>query len=578
MKISKRGVVLALGLGLAVTLAVACGSSKKDSSTSATTAPGASSPAAGAATQAAGADLAADQTFRINLGGEPDTLDPSKATFSTELTVIEQLFRGPFAYDKELKLAPDMAVAVPTKENGGISADGLTYTFKLKPNLKWSDGKPLTSKDVAFAIRRSADPRTAGDYADFMREIKGGAALAKLDAKSPAADIDNAVKAMGIETPDDSTVKLTLAAPNGVFINYLGLWIAYPLREDVIAAKGDNWIEAGNLVSSGPFTLKEWKHKDSITLERNENFYGTKPTLKTISMKMIEDAAQAFNAYKAGDLDQTGIPTAEVQSTKNDPKYKGEIVTMERLATFRAALVNSKPPFNNVDVRNAFAYAIDRKTMVDVALKGVGKPAGSFIPPGIDGYDQNLTPNYDVAKAKSLLAKAGYANGAGIPKITFTYSNVGNNPPIATFLKEQWKQNLNVDVELDPVDSKTFQAKFKAGETQIAFVGWAADYPDPENFLVPNLKSGAGNNKSGYANPAFDDLLARAQTETDRKKALPMYVDAQKLMQADSPDIFLFYSQANILRKPWVKGAVDTGMDHQVLGDRAFDKISIAKR
>jgi len=148
---------------------------------------------------------------------------------------------------------------------------------------------------------------------------------------------------------------------------------------------------------------------------------------------------------------------------------------------------------------------------------------------------------------------------------------------VATFLLEQWKQNLGVDVELDPVDSKTLQARFKDGNVQISFVGWAADYPDPENFLVPNLKTGQGNNKSGYSNPQFDQLLNQAQSEFDRAKALPVYVQAQKLMQADSPDIFLFYSQSNNLRKPWVKGAIDSGMDHQVLGDRNFDKISIGK-
>jgi oligopeptide transport system substrate-binding protein len=132
-------------------------------------------------------------------------------------------------------------------------------------------------------------------------------------------------------------------------------------------------------------------------------------------------------------------------------------------------------------------------------------------------------------------------------------------------------------VELDPVDSKTFQAKFKEGATHIAFVGWGADFPDAQNYLEPNLKTGAGNNKSAYSNPQFDALLDKVGGEYNREKALDTYKEAQKLAHADSPDIFLFYAQANNLRKPWVKNLVDTGMDHQVLGDRNFDKIQIGK-
>ncbi len=232
------------------------------------------------ATPGAGGDLAAEQALRFNLGGEPGTLDPSRASFATEITVIDQLFRGPLKFDANLKLVPDMATEVPTRDNKGVSEDGLTYTVRLKPGLKWSDGTPITSKDLAYALRRGADPRIAGTYASFVREIKGGAEVGAM--KPDDARLDSALAAMAIETPDAQTTRITLAKPNAVFVNYLGLWVAYPLKQDVITAKGEKWIEAGNLVSSGPFVLKEWAHKDHITLGRNDQYTGDKPTLTSV--------------------------------------------------------------------------------------------------------------------------------------------------------------------------------------------------------------------------------------------------------------------------------------------------------
>lgn len=520
--------------------------------------------------------LAEDQTLRVNLSGEPGTLDPSRASFATELTVIDQLFRGPLKFDADLRLVADMATEVPTRDNRGVSEDGLTYTIRLKPGLLWSDGVPVTSKDLAYALRRAADPRTAGTYASFVREIKGGAEVGAMKPDDPG--LSRAIAAMAIETPDDQTARITLAKPNAVFVNYLALWLAYPLREDVITAKGDRWTEAGNLVSSGPFVLKEWAHKDHITLARNERYAGTKPTLTTVRFAMIEDANQAYNAYLAGELDQVIVPSAVLPSVKADPTRSKELVVVDKLTTFRAAMVNDKPPFNNKGVRRAFAYAVDREALVAVALKGSGSPAGSFIPPGMPGHDAKAEPNFNATKAKQLLSEAGFAGGQGLPKVTMTFASVGNNPAVATLLKEQWKQVLGVDVELEPVDSKTLQDRVRAGQVQMTFVGWGADFPDPENFLGPNMRTGSSNNRSKYSNPQVDALLDQGQLETNRQRAVDLYRQAQRLVQEDSPDVFLLYTQTSVLRKPWVQNVTDTAMDHAVLGDRSLERARVLKR
>ena len=176
-----------------------------------------------------------------------------------------------------------------------------------------------------------------------------------------------------------------------------------------------------------------------------------------------------------------------------------------------------------------------------------------------------------------MLADAGFPDGKGLPRVAMTFASVGNNPAVATLLKEQWKQVLGVDIDLDPVDSKTLQDRFRAGQVQLTFVGWGADYPDPENFLAPNMRTGSSNNRSKYSNPAVDALLDRAQLETNRPKSVELYQQAQRLVQDDSPDAFLLYSQTIVLRKPWLRGLVDTAMDHQVLGDRSLAQARILK-
>lgn len=565
MTLTRRGGLFLSALALVLLVAAACGSSNKTATTSSTAAPGGAtqaaataaggSPAAGAQ---AGGQPSGKQEFRLNLGGEPDTLDPSKASFNTEITVINQLWRGLFTFDKNLNLVPDLAAQMPTKENGGISADGTKYTFKIKPGQVYSDGQPVTSKNFAFALRRAVTPGESGDYASFFEEIKGADKVAALKPGDPG--IKAAQDAMSVQTPDDTTLVVEIAKPNRVFLQYMALWPSYPLREDLITKNGAKWIEAGNLIGNGPFTLKEWQHKDHITLVRNDKYSGQdKPKLETITLRMIEDANQAYNAYQAGELDQVAVPSALTKTVEADANLKKENVRSPRLVTFAAQMNNTKPPFDNKKVRQAFATAIDRQALVTAVFQGVNKPALSWIPPGMPGYDAQLGQQFkfDAGKAKQMLADAGFPNGQGLPKITFLYTNAGNNPPMAEFLKEQFSKNLGVDISLDPVDSKTAQARFKANDFQLAFFGWGADYPDPENFLVPNFKTKAGNNKTGYSNTQFDDLLNKAQVETDNKKALDLYAQAQKILVDDEPVASLFFQELNVLRKPYVKNYTD---------------------
>jgi len=300
--------------GILASIAVivaACGgatTSSAPTAPAASTAPGESAaPVESAAPSAA--DLAADQILKIDLGQEPATLDPNKAQSSDTTAVLHGLNRGLLYFDKDLKLVPELAEALPT-----VSADSKTLTFTLKDGLKYSNGDPIVAGDFVYSIKRTIDPRTAAPYAYVLCEIEGADALlgaangcGTKEAPTSDADIEAALKNVGISAPDDKTVVVKLAKPATYFADVMALWIAVPIQEKWITSK--DATEAANYVSSGPFILSEWKHNSDIVLKPNPNWTGTKPTLTEIDMSMTSEPAQGQAAYEAGELDMVLTPT-----------------------------------------------------------------------------------------------------------------------------------------------------------------------------------------------------------------------------------------------------------------------------
>jgi oligopeptide transport system substrate-binding protein len=554
---------------------VACRGDGKEARTAPTTAAGTTQPAA-VATPAA--QPSGKQEVRLNLIGEPDTLDPSKASLGGEFTVILQLWRGLFTFDKDLNLVPDLAAQPPSPANGGVSADGRTYTLKLKPGALFGDGVPVTSRHLAYALRRAITPGQSGAYATFYTGIKGAAAATSLKPDDPG--LKAALDAVAVTAPDDSTLVIELDKPNAAFPQFLALPPASPLREDLIAKLGDKWTEAGNLVGNGPFVLKEWAHKDHITLVRNDRYPGPdKPKLETMVLRMLEDRNQAYNAYVAGELDQVLVPPEVTKTVLGDAKLTQERLRVPRLSTFTLGMNAARAPFDNKTVRQALATAVDREALVTGVFQGIHRPAYSWIPPGMPGHDPALGTQYQLnpAKAKQLLAEAGFPEGKGLPRVTLTYANIGTNPPTAEFVKEQVRTQLGVDIELEPMDLKGFSARYTAGDFQLVFITGSADYPDAGSLLAPNFRTNAGKNKANYSNKQFDDLVDRAQVELDDKKRLELYAQAQQLLVGDAPFVGLIYPELFSLRKPYVKGAIDTGLDAVWNGSRFMTQVFLQR-
>jgi len=519
-----------------------------------------------------------EQILRINLAGEPGQVDPNRASWAAERSVINQVFEGLLGFNQDLSLIPVVAKEIPTVANKGISSDGLTYTFKLKTNVTWSDGKKVTAKDFEYSIKRLFNPDLAAEYASFFSDIVGGmtyyGAGNKTDAEKAALK-----DAIGVKAKDDYTLEIKLAQPRPTFLQIMALWPAYPLREDIITQFGDKWTDPPNYVGNGPFILTEWVHQDHMTFKPNPNYWGTKPTLTEIKYFMITDANAELSAYKNNEIDLSRVPTGTEKATMADPVLSPDILRYNELTTFAFQFNVTKSPFDNKLVRQAFSCAVDRDSFVNIVRSGVGKVALSWIPPGMPGYDPNLGKDYvfNPTKAKELLAQAGYSDVSKLPEIKFSYSDTAGNRTIAQFLQGQMKDNLGIDITLDPQESKSFTQYVNDERHMWAWFGWGADYPDPDNWLPELFGTGAGNNHTLYSNPAFDELATKAKSELDNTKRLQMWADAQEMVMADAPIVTIFYRERFWLMKPWVKGLKTTGMDGQVCGDLFYDEVYMTK-
>jgi oligopeptide transport system substrate-binding protein len=516
------------------------------------------------------------QVLTVNLAGEPSQIDPNRASWSTEISVIHQVFTGLLYFNQDLTLKAVGATEIPTVDNGGISADGKTYTFKLRDDVTWSDGVKVTAHDYEYSFKRLFDPDLAAEYTSFYFNIVGG------EAYYEAIDADAATKAqlrdaVGVTALDDYTLQIKLIEAQPTFLQLMALWPGWPVRQDIIEQYGDQWTEPPHYIGNGPYIMTEWVHSDHITLVRNENYWGDKPQLETIVFKMITDENAIFAAYQNDELDIAGVPTGTEKTTMADPVLGPQILRYAELVTFAFQFNVAVPPFDNKYLRKALNAAVDREAFINNVRGGVGQPAYSWIPPGMPGYDASLGADYhfNVTQALDFLHQAGYQDGSEVPELHLQYADTGGNPTIAQFIQQQIKTNLNIDVVIEPMERKAFSQAVNSEQYTWAWYGWGADYPDPEDWLPQLFGTGAGNNHTNYSNPDFDQLCTQAAATLDNTQRLALYAQAQAMVVDDAPILFMFYRERFVLVKPWVKGLLYTGMDGDVAGDMFFTNVWI---
>jgi oligopeptide transport system substrate-binding protein len=516
-------------------------------------------------------------TLRTVVGTEPPTLDPSLVTDTTSNFFVRQMFVGLTGFDEEANVVPDLAT------EWEVSEDGLVWTFTLRDDIQWVHRDPATGEfealrpvdanDVAFGVTRALDPNTGSEYAYVLYSIAGAE---ELNTADPAAEgFEELMANLGVEVVDETTIQFTLNEPAAYFPSIMALSTAYPIPAETIEQFGDNWTEAGLIVTNGPYTLREWSHASSIMIEKNPLWVDADNVqFELDGGPIIQEESTAMSLYENNEIDIMssppgwGPPLPDMDRIRSDAQLSEELFIAPQLCTYYYGFVNSKPPFDDVNVRKAFAMAIDRQSLIDNVVKGDQLPAHSFAPPGIFG---NVADNLEigaslvmddyaaqVGEAQALLEQAGYPTGEGID-ITLGHNTSEAHAQIAQAVQAMWQEAFpaaNIDIEnqewavyLDTLlpDSPDEE------KPNVYRLGWCADYPDSNNWLNDVFNSKSTQNYAKFNNEEYDALVTEAAFEEDPDRRLDLYTQAEEILINDVQAIAPIYYYTYVrLYKPWV--------------------------
>jgi oligopeptide transport system substrate-binding protein len=508
-------------------------------------------------------DAPADNIIRIALSGGawPDTLDPQKVSFTQEIAVLILNYEGLTRFDEHLKTVP--AAAERWESNEGSTE----WTFTLRPNLRYSDGTRLTSHDFAEAIYHSLDPRSPGDYQKTFFMIRGATEIINTAVPTDAAKLPALKRRLGIETPNERTIRFKLTQPTPFFPTLTGLWVAYPTKGSSLRAGELWWEDPALMVGNGPFQVARIDDTaGAIEFRANPNYWAGPPELAGVRLLYFDDAVVGLQAYRNGEIDILMPDVNDIVALKGDPQLSAELTEYAGACTIGFEFNLARPPFNNRKVREAFAYAFDRRSFIRDVLKDSGVETLTWISPGYPGHDSDEQRfAFDPAKAKQVLADAGFPDGRGLPEIKLTYAS--NNPYQQArneYLAQMYHKNLGVDLVLDPVDGSVLAALQKDAQTFPQFVrgGWCADYPDQQSWLSTFWHSRTEFSRNiGYRNISADRLMDEADGELDPAARGQLYKRAQSLIVGDVPMAIVYNPKNVFLVKPYIVGLDVTAQD-----------------
>ncbi len=475
----------------------------------------------------------------VQLGGEssnPRDYDPATSNGD------DLVFSGLVSLNPQLQVTPDLA------ESWDISPDGLVYTFHLRRNARFHDGRPVVAADVIYSWDRAADPATKSDNVlTYLGDIVG-----VRERRAGQAD-----HISGLRAVDDHTLEVTIDASKPYFLMKLTYGSTVVVDKANIES-GPEWYRTPN--GTGPYKLIRWDRFKEIIYERNTDFYLKPPAIRFVILQLY--AGVGIRLYETGDVDLTGVFSSDVGRVRDPAEpLHADLHEGVNMCTSRVTFDVTQPPFDDLKVRQAFALAIDRQRYIDVALDGVGIPAHGLYPPSLPGYNPAVHPlDYDPALARQRLAESRYGSADALPPIVFTSSGFGSDisPGLAALIG-MWQQNLGVTIQVENLEPDKYSDELHAGRHgQLFNYSWCADYPDPENFADTLFHSGAEENIGHYANPAVDTLLEQARIEHDVPTRMQQYAQAEQLIVDDAASIFLTHSLSYSLVKPQIKGYVWT--------------------
>ncbi|MBT5793544.1 MAG: peptide ABC transporter substrate-binding protein [Deltaproteobacteria bacterium] len=475
------------------------------------------------------------QVFRMPISNEPPTLDWSLATDSVSFDILTNIMEGLTQYDSNMEPVPAIA------KRWEISKNGKMITYYLRDDVFWTDGKPVTAHDFEYSWKRLLNPATAAQYAYFLFDIENAQEFNSGKISDPSK--------VGVSAKTAHILEVRLKKPVVYFPSITTFMVTFPQRKDIVEKFGDHWTDPENIVTNGPFKLSAWEHEYKLILTANENFYEGRPPLDTILAYVIREKTTALTLYETGELEMVELPPVAIPHFKNHDEYEN----LPQLRGYYYGINVLKPPFNNPLVRRAFAHSIDRSRL-PLLLKGEEIPSSSWIPKGMFGYNPDIGAKFDPVTGQKLLAKAGYPKGEGFPEIIAMYNTNDTNRLIGEFLQAQWKEHLNVNIQLESQEWKVFLNRLQVDPPQVFRLGWGADFPDPDNFMNLFISS-SGNNRLRWSNSRYDELVALGATLIDPKERQLIYDEAQRILtETDAAMIPLFVATQNLLIKPYVKG------------------------
>jgi len=485
-----------------------------------------------------------EDVLRFNNGNEPETVDPALVSGQSDGRIARALFEGLTVPDpRTLEPRPGQAARWET------SADGLVWTFHLRPHLAWSDGTPLGARDFAWSWRRVLDPATAARNANLLHVIAGAEAFAAGDTAR-----------LGLAAPDDTTLLVRLARPVPHFLHLLACPAWLPVPRHAVERWGDAWTRPGHVVSNGAFLLERWRQNDRFELARNPRYRdAARVRLDRVIAYTVDDLNTATNLYKAGRLDWNTsgyVPSPYVPWLRSYADFR----TAPFQAVYFYSVNATRRPYDDPRVRRALRLALDREAIARDLLKGTREAWGRLTPQGYPGYDAPPGVGYDADSARALLAAAGFPGGRGFPTLTILFNTSEDHRRIAEAVQAMWSRTLGIPVELRNMEwGSTLQATTSL-DYDVARRSGIGDYLDPGTFL-DIMRGDDGNNRTGWRDARYDALLAVAAAEPDPAARLGLLARAEAILLADGPVIPVYHYATVELVKPYVRGIWSNALD-----------------
>ena len=515
--------------------------------------------------EAADAAEAGSNGFTVQLGPNPETLDPALNAAvdggNTLITIEEPLL----IIDENNEVKPGQA------ESYEVSDDGLTWTFHMRDGLKWSDGSDLTAADFEYSFKRLASPDTAAPYAETVVGMIDGyqGAIGNPDEDGNTTT-DPDWDALNVHASEDGkTLTVQLSYPCSYFDKLASFVATSPVQQATVEANGDAWCtEPDTYVCNGPYMITEWTPSERIVLSKNPYYVGgwdsSKIVSDTITLLLLEDSSASYAAYNSGEAQLVkDVPTDEIPSLTR-AEDGGDFYLDEIMGTYYISLNDQEEPFTDVRVRKALSLAIDRDYVANTIMQGIYTPATALVGPGIvdengyfmdnaNGGEPYISDDYaaNLEEAKSLLAEAGYPDGEGFPTITYSANDAGYHIPVAEYLQQAWGE-LGITMNIDKVEWSSFIPMRRAGDYDVSRNGWSMDYNDPSNMLEL-FTTNNGNNDGKYANPEFDQVIEDSRV-ADKTTHFEKLHEAEDILMNDAACIPVAYYNDFWLQSPSLKG------------------------